>query len=75
MHREIDSIACFLSYVGKVKIKPKNDGFISEGLTDYFAAWEDELQPLLGELQLVTSNNIADLADRESGGLMELTIF
>lgn len=75
MHREIDSIASFLPYDGKVKIKPEDDGFISEGLTDYFTSWEDELQPLLGELQLVASNNVANLADRVSGALMELTIF
>lgn len=75
MHREIDSIACFLSHDGKAKIKPEDDQIISEGLTAYFATWEDELQPLLGELQLVASNNVADLADRVSGALMELTSF
>lgn len=75
MHREIDLLACFLSYDGKAKIKPDDDDFISEGLTSYFATWEDELQPRLGELQLVASNNVADLADRVSGALMELTIF
>lgn len=75
MHREIDSIASFLSYDGKVKVKPQDDGFISEGLTSYFATWEDELQPLLGELQLVASTNVANIADRVSGALMELTVF
>lgn len=75
MHREVDAIACFLSYDGKKKVKQEDDDFISEGLTDYFATWEDELQPLLGELQLVASKNVADLADRVSGALMEVTSF
>jgi hypothetical protein len=75
MHREIDSIACFLSCDGKDKVKQEDDDLISEGLIDYFATWEDDLQPLLGELQLVASRNVADLADRVSGALMEMTRF
>ncbi|MEE2568799.1 hypothetical protein V1638_05240 [Pseudarthrobacter sp. J64] len=75
MHREVDTIAGFLSYDGKKEIAPEDDDLISEGLANYFAAWEDKLQPLLGEVQLVASKDVADVADRVSGALMELTSF
>ncbi|MFW0769503.1 hypothetical protein ACLRGH_05680 [Arthrobacter koreensis] len=75
MHREVDAIASFLSYDGKKEVKKEDDDFISEGLTDYFATWENKLQPLLGEVQLVASKNVTDLADRVSGALIELTGF
>ncbi len=44
-----------------------------EELQAYFAKWEDELQPLLGEVQLLASPKVADLSDRVSGALMEIT--
>ena len=75
MHREVDAIAVFLSYDGKKEVKQEDDDVISEGLIDYFITWDDELQPLLGEVQLVASKNVADIADRVSGALMELTSF
>ncbi|MGO4431762.1 hypothetical protein AB4Y88_00245 [Paenarthrobacter sp. RAF9] len=75
MHREVDTIALFLSYDGKEEITPEDDESIVHGLADYFATWDDELQPLLGEVQLVASKEVADLADRVSGALMELTSF
>ncbi|MGY4543626.1 hypothetical protein ACVWY0_003566 [Arthrobacter sp. UYNi723] len=75
MQREVDAIAVFLSYDGKKTIEAEDDRFISEGLTGYIATWEDELQPSLGELQLVASKKVADLADRVSGALMEMTTF
>lgn len=75
MHREIDAIAVFLSYDGKKEITPEDEESISDGLISYFGSWEDELQPLLGELQLVASMKVADIADRVSGALMEMTVF
>lgn len=40
---------------------------------EYYAKWEDSLQPLLGEVQLLATGSVADLADRVSGALMEIT--
>ncbi|MGR0160783.1 hypothetical protein [Paenarthrobacter nitroguajacolicus] len=75
MHREVDTIAVFLSYDGINKIAPEEDAFISDELIDYLSTWENDLQPLLGEVQLVASKEVADLAERVSGALMELTSF
>jgi hypothetical protein len=75
MQREIDAVAVFLSYDGVKKIKAGDDELISVGLSEYFTTWEDDLQPLLGELQLVATHKVADLADRVSGALMEMTVF
>lgn len=73
MLREIDGVAAFLSYDGVNEITSEDEEFISEGLTDYFAKWDESLQPLLGEVQLLATGNVADLADRVSGALMEIT--
>ncbi|WP_147422523.1 hypothetical protein [Pseudarthrobacter phenanthrenivorans] len=73
MLREIDGVAAFLSYDGESEISDKDDDIISEGLTEYFTTWNDSLQPLLGEIQLLATNHVADLADRVSGALMEIT--
>lgn len=73
MLREIDGIAAFLSYDGKDKITPEDEAMLAEGLSDYFAKWEESLQPLLGEVQLLAVGEVADLADRVSGALMDVT--
>ena len=75
MHRDIDTIAVFLPYDGSTKIAPQDDELISDELIAYIACWEQELQPLLGELQLVASKNVTDIAERVSGALMEMTVF
>jgi hypothetical protein len=73
MLRDIDGVAVFLSYDGKREISGEDDEIISEGLMEYFMKWDDSLQPLLGEIQLLAAGNVADLADRVSGALMEIT--
>jgi hypothetical protein len=73
MLREIDGVAAFLSYDGANEISSEDEEFILQGLTDYFAKWDESLQPLLGEVQLLATGNVADLADRVSGALMEIT--
>lgn len=39
---------------------------------EYFGRWEDELQPVLAELMLVSGAGVADMASRVSDALMEL---
>src|SRR4051812_14500871 len=73
MLREIDGVAAFLSYDGQGEIPPKDEELLAEGLFDYFVKWEESLQPLLGEVQLLAVGEVADLADRVSGALMEVT--
>jgi hypothetical protein len=73
MLRDIDGVATFLSYDGDSRISDEDDEIISEGLTEYFIKWDESLQPLLGEIQLLATSHVADLADRVSGALMEIT--
>lgn len=73
MLREIDGIGCFLSYDGSQPIDAEDDALIQEGFLDYVARWEEELQPALLEVQLMASPAVADLADRMSGALLEVT--
>lgn len=73
MLREIDSIAVFLSYDGTKSISSDDEHHIGETLLAYNMKWDDELQPLLEELQLIALPKVSDLAVRMSGALMELT--
>jgi hypothetical protein len=73
MLREIDRVAVSLSYDGKTTISRQDEEVLAEGLLDYFVKWEESLQPLLGEVQLLATRDVADLADRVSGALMEIT--
>lgn len=75
MQRQIDGVAVFLSYDGVTEIEAEDEEQISSGLTEYITTWENDLQPLLGELQLVATQKVADLADRVSDALMETTVF
>lgn len=74
--QEIDSSATFLRHWPDDPMPNDEDqGFIYEGLHEYINGWETELQPALGEVQLLASDRVADLADRVSSALMELTFF
>lgn len=74
LHREVDSFAVFMSYDGRELIDDEDEDFIAEGLSGYFRRWDDELQPVLLEVQLMASPAVADLADRVSGALLEITV-
>lgn len=73
MLREIDGVAVFLPYQGDEEVTEEDEAFIGEGLTDYFTRWDEELQPSLGDVQLVAGADVADLTHRVSGALMEIT--
>lgn len=73
MLREIDSVAVFLSYRGDEEVADEDEALIAGGLMDYFARWDDQLQPALSDVQLMAGSEVADLADRVSGALMEIT--
>lgn len=73
MLREIDRAAAFLSYDGTAEQPEEDDRMRSDGLFEYLVRWDDELQPALVEVQLLASATVADLADRVSGALMEIT--
>jgi hypothetical protein len=74
--QEIDSSATFLRYWPDDPMPNDEDqGFMNEGLYEYINGWESKVQPALGEVQLLASDRVADLADRVSSALMELTFF
>ena len=73
MLKEIDSVGVFLSYDGTTEISSEDQSLISEGLSQYFRRWDNELQPALVEVQLIATPKVADLAERATGALMEIT--
>lgn len=73
MLREVDGVGVFLGHNPGDVISDDDDEIIAEGLTRYMMTWDDELQGLLEEIQLVGSEQVVDLADRMSGALMALT--
>lgn len=74
--QEIDSIAVFLRHNQDEPMPNDEDrGIVKEGLSDYFVSWETDVQPALGEVQLLASDRVADLADRVSAALMEVTVY
>ena len=74
MHHEIDTFAIFLPSSAEATVTDEDEGYIKRGAMDYWEKWENELQPLLGEVALIASPNVVDLADRVSGALGELTV-
>jgi hypothetical protein len=73
MLKEIDGVGVFLSYDGTEPVPDKDEQLIKERLIDYFIRWDDELQPVLLEVELVATPQVADLAERVSDALMEIT--
>ncbi len=79
MLREVDGVAAFLPYDGAIDDEDgydeENEYLMTDGLQEYLERWEEVLQPALGEVQLLASPEVADLADRVSGALMEVTAY
>jgi len=71
--RQIDAVGVFLSYDGSQRVPEADEAIISEGLSQYMRRWDEELQPALHEVQLMASPEVSELADRVSGGLIEIT--
>jgi len=72
MLRDVEGIICFLSHDGTEPISDEDEFQIKESLLKYYIRWDDELQPALGEVQLLAEPKLAELADRTSWVLMEL---
>lgn len=70
---QIDRIGVFLPYNPGDALSDEDDKIIREDLHDYWTRWEDVLQPALAELQLLASPKVADLSDRASAALMDIT--
>ncbi|NDV08108.1 hypothetical protein GXW84_27040 [Rhodococcus sp. IEGM 248] len=75
MLKEIDGVAGLLRYSETSEpISDEDEELVRGGLLDYFEEWETAVQLALGEIQLLASPRVADLADRVSGALMEITV-
>ncbi len=61
-----------VSIFGKEGIAPDDESMLKEFLIAFYRRWNDEVQPAVGEVQLLASPAVTDLADRTSWALMEL---
>lgn len=73
MLREIDDVAALLPYRGDEEVADEEEALMSDGLMNYLTRWDDHLQPALSDVQLLASSEVADLADRVSGALLQIT--
>jgi hypothetical protein len=70
LHREADSLACFLPEQPGDWSKPDDEAFLFEESFDWMTRWDDEVQPLLGEVELMATQPVADLAARAAHGIL-----
>jgi hypothetical protein len=72
MLKGIESASIFLSYDGTKPITEEDEELVKEDVLDLYARWDDEVQFMLGEVQLIAAPKVAELADRTSWALMML---
>jgi hypothetical protein len=72
MLKGIERASVFLSYDGTEPITEKDEELVKEEVLDLYTRWEDEVQFMLGEVQLIASPKVAELADRTSWAFMML---
>lgn len=71
LHRQADSLACFLPDLpGAPWREPDDEAFLFEESFEWIARWDDDVQPLLGEVELMASQPVADLAARAAHGIL-----
>jgi hypothetical protein len=73
--QEISSFISLLSYDGSEPIPDEDEEILKQAVFDSYRRWDEKLQPVLGELQLLADPTVAELADRTSWAIMELTGF
>jgi len=74
MLRSIDGTSSHLSSEAKA-VATDAESILNEDVSTFYDRWDDELQPALGEVQLLAGPTVAELADRTSWALMELNGF
>jgi hypothetical protein len=74
MLRSIDGTSSFLGSEEKAA-RPDDESILKEDVFTFYQRWDNELQPVLGEVQLLANPKVAELADRTSWALMELNGF
>lgn len=69
--RELDAAAVHL----RKRHEPSQEDWdaVERAVAHFFRRWDDDLQPALGEVQLLASPTVADLAERVSWALIEIS--
>jgi hypothetical protein len=75
MLRSLDGTAVFLASEERPAVPTDDEAILKQDVFDFYRQWDDDLQPVLGEVQLLAEPNVAELADRTSWALMELNGF
>lgn len=70
---DVDGVASMMSYDGDKALADEVAAEMRSEVYRYIGRWQDELQPVLCEVQLMASPSVSDLADRASGGLLAAT--
>jgi len=72
MLKSIEGVSVHLSYDGSEPITEPDEELIKEEVIGLYGRWDDEVQFMLGEVQLIAAPKVAELADRTSWALMTL---
>ena len=72
MLQAIDRTSAFLSYDGTEPIKKGDEELLNEEIVGLYGRWDDEIRFALGEVQLIASPYVAEVADRSAWALMLL---
>ena len=72
MLKSVDEVSIFLSRDGTEPITQESEDIVKRGVLDLYGRWEAGVQPMLGEIELITTPSVLEIADRVSWALMKL---
>ncbi len=64
MLQGIERASVFLSHDGTKPITEEDEELVKEEVLGLYSRWDDEVQFMLGEVQLIAAPKVAELADR-----------
>ncbi|MEZ5216166.1 MAG: hypothetical protein R2715_06125 [Ilumatobacteraceae bacterium] len=71
LERDADSIACFLPHDDDAPpMTAEDERLVREMSHDWIERWDTELQPMLSEMELLATPDVADLAVRAAHGIL-----
>jgi hypothetical protein len=72
MLKDVEGASVLLSYDGTKPITEEGEELIKESVLELYGRWDDEVQFILGEVQLIATPKVAEISDRVSWALMVL---
>lgn len=72
LYKDISGAMVFLPSAEGDTIPADNAVILSEATSEFYARWDEQLQPALEDVQLLSGQRVAELADRTSWALMEI---